>query len=386
MIDFQPSKTQQELKEEVISFVREKLDAGKDRPGAFLDFDREVWRTCGELKLPGLAIPSEYGGRGLSAMDTLIALEALGYASRDNGLNFSLSAHLLACVVPLWLYGSEELKRRYLPGLSDGTWIAANAMSEPGSGSDAFRMDTLAHGEEGGYRISGSKSFVSNGPVADMVLLYAATDPDRGFMGGISALWLDGSRHPFEKGPALDKAGLHSSKLGILYFNDLRIENSFLVGMEGRGAQIFNRSMEWERTCLGGVHIGNMQRLLEKAVQFQRDQNRNDREKAASQSTAFMLADLQMRLDSVRLMAMQAAWKMDQQSPAARESSAAKLMVSELYKELTVKIALMFQAAGLPDADSERSAMDALSSTVYSGTSEMQRLIIAQSMGIPMRG
>lgn len=386
MYDFQPSKTQQALREEVIAFVEERLPAGKERRGEFRDFDRKSWRKCGEIGIPGLAIPSEYGGRGLSAVDTLLALEAFGYASRDNGLNFSLSAHLLACAVPLWLYGSEELKRHYLPGLSDGTWVAANAMSEPGSGSDAFRMETLAQRHEEGYRIHGVKSFVSNGPVADMVLLYAATDASRGFMGGISAFWLDGSRHPFEKGPPWDKAGLHSSKLGILYFNDLQIENPYLVGLEGRGAQIFNRSMEWERTCLGGVHLGNMQRLLDKAVQCQRDMARSGKGRAASQTTAFTLADLQMRVDSVRLMAIQAAWKMDQNRPAARESSSAKLMVSELYKELTVKVALILQAAGMADDDAERSAMDALSSTVYSGTSEMQRLIVAQSLGIPIHG
>ncbi len=386
MYDFQPSKAQQELREEVISLVQERIPAGKDQPGEFRDFDRDSWRILGEIGMPGLAIPREFGGRGLSALDTLLALEALGYASRDNGLNFSLCAHLLACAVPLWLYGSEDLRSRYLQGLSDGTWIAANAMSEPGSGSDAFRMETQALCVKDGYKVQGTKSFVSNGPVADMVLLYAATDASRGFLGGISAFWLDSSVHLFDKGPALDKAGLHSSKLGSLYFNDLNIDSSFMVGMEGRGAQIFNRSMEWERTCLGGVHLGNMQRLLEKAVQCQRQLPKTLNGRAASPSTAFTLADLQMRMESVRLLTLQAAWKMDQSRPAARESSAAKLMVSELYKELTVKVALILQAAGMPDDDAERSAMDALSSTVYSGTSEMQRLIIAQSMGIPIEG
>lgn len=385
MYNFKPSPSQESLRKEVIGFVRERLDAGNDREGQFLDFNRDGWRSCGEIRLPGLAIPEEYGGRGLCAVDTLLALEALGYASHDNGLNFSISAHLLACAVPLWLYGSEELKRAYLPQLSDGTRIAANAMSEPGSGSDAFRMETIARPTENGFLVKGSKSFVSNGPVADGVLLYAATDPGRGFMGGISAFWLDRSLHPFENGPSLDKAGLHSSQLGILYFNDLQIDNRFLVGMEGRGAQIFNRSMEWERTCLGGVHLGNMQRLLEAAVQFQRTQAAAGNRRVGSQATVFMLAELQMRWESARLMALSAAWQMDQNRPAARESSMAKLMISELYKDLTVKVALFFQAAGAPNADAERSMLDALSSTVYSGTSEMQKLIIAQSMGLTIQ-
>jgi alkylation response protein AidB-like acyl-CoA dehydrogenase len=381
MYAFSPSPGQQALREEILAFVADALmPADGSLPEGI--FERERWRRCGRIGLPGLAIPEEYGGRGLGALDTTLVLEALGYAHPDNGLNFALSAHLLACVVPLWLSGSQELRRRYLPGLCDGSLIAANAMSEPSSGSDAFTMQTIAEADGNEYVIDGAKSFVSNGPVADNLLLYAATDPGRGFMGGISAFWLDREIHPYQAGPALDKAGLTGSPLGSLYFSQTRVGEDFMVGPKGRGAHLFNRSMEWERVCLGAGHLGNLQRLLEKAVDLLRGQLRSGFSRETRQSATHELAVIQSELEAVRLLSYAAAWKMDQGKPASREAAMSKLRISELYKQATLRIALLFNGAGIFDPDVERSQRDALSSTIYSGTSEMQKTIIAQIMGL----
>lgn len=381
MYAFSPSPEQSALREEILGFVhRELLPQDGSLPAA--TFERARWARCGRIGLPGLAIPPEYGGRGLGALDTAIALEALGYAHPENGLNFALSAHLLACVVPLWLAGTEELRKRYLPGLCDGSAIAANAMSEPASGSDAFSMQTIARLEDGLYRIEGTKSFVSNGPVADQLLLYAATDPSRGFLGGISAFWVDRDLHDFEVGPPLEKAGLTGSPLGSLFFTRTLVAEEFLVGPAGRGAHLFNRSMEWERVCLGAGHLGNLQRLLEKAVALVRGQLRDGFTREDRQSVSHELAELQSELDACRLLTYAAAWKMDQGKPVSREAAMAKLRNSELYKRATLRIALIFNGAGLFDPDAERSQRDALSSTTYSGTSEMQKTIIAQSLGL----
>ncbi|MCB0555590.1 MAG: acyl-CoA dehydrogenase family protein [Phaeodactylibacter sp.] len=382
MFSFTPTDEQKALQQEIKAFAAAHLSGGEELRDRSQQFDRQWWAAAGQIRLPGLAIPETYGGRGLDPLSTLLALEALGYGCKDNGLNFAISAHLLACVVPLWLYGSEELKETYLPGLCNGELIAANAMSEPSSGSDAFQMRTLAVEEASGFRISGAKSFVSNGPVADGVLLYAATDPERGYLGGITAFWLDRRIHDYKTGAPWNKMGLRSCPLGELFFDNMNVDKSFLVGRLGRGAMIFNRSMEWERVCLGGCHLGNMQRLLEMATQLVRDQIAGGAPRHERQAISYALAEMQARLESARLMAYSAAWKMGQGKSVSREAAMAKLSISELYKKMTLMIAGLFGAAGHPNGEAERSQRDAMSSTIYSGTSEMQKNIIAQSMGL----
>jgi alkylation response protein AidB-like acyl-CoA dehydrogenase len=381
MYSFSPSPEQLALQKEIRAFAAEHLQGGEAQRDQEQRFDRDLWQRCGEMGLPGLAIPKEHGGRGLDPLSTLMALEALGYGCSDNGLNFAISAHLLACVIPLWLHGSEDLKQQYLPALCTGELIAANAMSEPASGSDAFRMKTLAQEEEGGgYQITGTKNFVSNGPVSDVVLLYAATDPERGFLGGITSFWLDKTIHSYEASPSWDKSGLRSCPLGAIYLDHICVSEAYVVGRVGRGAMVFNQSMEWERACLGGCHLGNMQRLLDQSVRMLRESRSQGRE--AGQVMRFELASLQTQLDAARMLAYSAAWKMSQGKPANKEASMSKLLISELYKSMTIKLASLHGEAGYWHSDLERSQRDAMSSTLYSGTSEMQKTIIAQSMGL----
>lgn len=377
MYSFTPEPHHVRIRQEILD-----LTADMPRIDKATEPYRPLWEHLGRNGLPGMAIPETYGGRGFDALTTVIALEALGYGHADNGFNFSVAAHLLACVVPLWLYGSEELKSAYLPGLSSGRLIAANGMSEPSSGSDAFSMKTTARSCPDGYCIQGSKTFVSNGPIADTVLLYAATDPDKGFLGGISALWIDKTIHPYSSGDELAKAGLHHSTLGTLFFEDLIVPTRYLVGHEGRGAHVFNRSMEWERTCLGALHLGNLHRLIDRCVKQLRSGFQTGIPRESRQVVMHDLAFIQTRLEAVRLQTYAAAWKMDQQKPVGREAAMAKLAVSELYKQASQRLAEIFAEIGAPDRDAEQSALDAVSSTLYSGTSEMQKMIIAQSMGL----
>lgn len=376
MLSFALEPYQTALQEEIISFVRDNLNTPKDVEARTKPFSRERWDTCGQILLQGLAVPQDYGGRGLSAVDTFLGLEALGYANPDNGLSFSISAHLLACTMPLFLYGSETLKRQYLVGLSNGKIIAANGMTEPATGSDAFAMTSTGIPFSGGYVVNGSKTFVSNGPVSDAVMLYVATDLQRGFMGGITAFWIDKKLHAYTSSPPFEKAGLGSSALGSLFFHDLKVDEAYLVGQEGRGAHIFNRSMEWERICLGACHLGNLQRLMEDIART----IRMDRHITASQSLMHQLANVKAQYTAVRLQALAAAWKMDQGKPVGVDAAMAKLQVSELYKSATSILSTSFEGLKKSNQDATLSHMDALSSTIYSGTSEMQRTIISQAL------
>lgn len=376
MLSFSLEPYQLALQEEIISFIRDNLNTPGHEDARTKPFNRERWDTCGQILLQGLAIPKEYGGRGLSAVDTFLGLEALGYTNPDNGLSFSISAHLLACTMPLLLYGSETLKQQYLTGLSNGKIIAANGMTEPATGSDAFAMTSTGLPISGGYKINGSKTFVSNGPVSDAVMLYVATDLQRGFMGGITAFWIDRKLHPYTASPPFEKAGMGSSALGSLFFHDLEVDEGYRVGQEGRGAHIFNRSMEWERICLGACHLGNLQRLMEDIARL----IRMDRHITASQSVMHQLANIKAQYTAVRLQALAAAWKMDQGKPVGVDAAMAKLQISELYKSATSILSTSFEGLNRPNRDAALSHMDALSSTIYSGTSEMQRTIISQAL------
>lgn len=377
MYAFAPEPSHKQIRQEILDLVSV-LPSGP----LTHEQERELWLKLGQAGIPGMSIPVSFGGRGFDALTTVLAFEALGYGYPNNGFNFSIAAHLLACVIPLWLYGSDEVKSTYLPDLCSGTLIAANAMSEPSSGSDAFSMKTIARPLKNGYIIQGSKTFASNGPIADNVLLYAATDPEKGFMGGISAFWIDRKIHDYTKSAPLEKAGLEGSSLGSLFFEDLSVASRFLVGQEGRGAHIFNRSMEWERTCLGGLHLGNMHRLIDRCVRQMRSGFQAGVSRDAHQVATHDLAMIQTQLEAVRLQTYAAAWKMDQNKPAGRDAAMSKLAVSELYKRATQRIAMIFHEIGAPDQDADQSALDAISSTLYSGTSEMQKTIIAQSMGL----
>src|SRR5581483_1052906 len=216
--------------------------------------------------IQGLPVPEEYGGGGLDPLSSAIALEALGYGCHDSGLVFSLCAHLLSCVVPLWKFGNVEQKRRYLPGLCNGRLVGVHAMTEPGSGSDAFGLRTKAEPDRGGFRINGTKIFISNGPVADLVVVFALTDPVKGYYGGVTAFLVNSDTPGFYADQKFEKMGMRTAPLGELVFQDVWVPAEAVLGQIGAGATMFTHAMDWERICLFASHIGTMDRLLEQAV------------------------------------------------------------------------------------------------------------------------
>jgi L-prolyl-PCP dehydrogenase len=380
MISFSLTDRQTVLKAEVRQLAMEGLNPIQmDRADTQLPVLTK-WKLAGEYGLPGLCIPEEYGGKGLDPLDTMLILEELGYASTDNGFNFGLCAHLLACAVPISLYGSEHLRKTYLPDASRGLRILGNAMSEPASGSDAFRMETVAESVASGYMISGHKNFVSNLEECQLILLYARTHSGTGAMGGISAFLLDTAIHRITKGAPLDKAGLPSCTLGGIFMDQTPVDQTFLVGSEGRGAMIFNKSMEWERALLGAIHLGNCRRLLEQAATALR--NRRNQIGLDQQHKAFKLAEWHTQWEAAFSLACKAAWRMKEGKNTTKEASMTKWYVSELYRQVTSGLITVFGNEYPDQADLFSSFNDAASSTIYSGTSEIQKLIISQQLGI----
>src|SRR5215510_1341158 len=204
-MDFSFSEEQEILRQSIIRFARENLNKDVIARDREQHFSRELWRKCREMSLQSLPVPKEYGGSGLDALSCAIALKALGYGCQDKGLVFSLCAHLLSCVVPLWQHGNDEQKRRYLPGLCSGSLIGVHAMTEPGSGSDAFALRTRARPDGNGFRLNGTKTFISNGPVADLVIVFAMTDRNKGFFGGVTAFLVERGTSGFQVSQKFEK-------------------------------------------------------------------------------------------------------------------------------------------------------------------------------------
>lgn len=382
-MDFSLTEEQVSLRDTVIRFSRSTLNEGAIQRDRDQTFSRELWRKCGEIGLPGLPVPEEYGGSGLDPLSTALTLEALGYGCVDGGLVFSLCAHLLSCVVPLWKYGNEEQKRRYLPRLSNGELIGVHAMTEPGSGSDAFALKTRAVADGNGFRVDGTKTFISNGPVADLVIVFAVTDQQKGFHGGITAFLMESGTPGFTVGQRFEKMGIRTSHIGELVFNNAYVPPEAVLGGVGAGSAVFTHAMDWERICLFASHIGAMERLLEKSIEHARTRTQFGQSIGKFQGVSHRIADMKVHLEAARLLTYRAASRLDQARTVSMDAAMTKLFVSESLLKTALDTVQIHGGYGyMTEYEVERALRDAVASTIYSGTSEMQRNIIARWLGL----
>lgn len=382
-MDFSLTDDQRTLREEIVRFARKELNAGVAQRDAAHEFPLDLWLKCGELGLQGLPVPTEYGGSGLDPQSTVMALEALGYGCEDGGLVFSICAHLLACVLPIWKHGTEEQKRRLLPDLCNGKLIAVNAMTESESGSDAFNMKTRARREGDEFVISGTKTFSSNGPVANIAVVYAQTDTTKGYLGGVTAFLVDESMPGFSRGQVFEKMSLRTAPIGELIFDDVRVPPASVLGPVGGGGPIFNQSMEWERACLVGAHLGSMERLLEKSVDYAKTRKSMGQRIGKYQAVSHRIADMKVRLEASRLLTYRAASRLETSKAVGFDASMAKLFTSEALVESALDTVRVLGGYGIMvEYGAERALRDAVAGTLYSGTNDIQRNIIAAWLGL----
>lgn len=382
-MDFSLTDEQKALREEIIAFAKAELSPGAGERDEAHAFSHELWRKCGEMGLQGLPAPAEYGGAGADPLTTVLALEALGYGCEDGGLVFAICAHMLACVVPIWKHGSEDLKRRYLPDLCNGRRIAVNAMTEPESGSDAFNMKTRAVADGDHFVINGVKTFSSNGPVADVAVVYARTDPNKGFMGGVTAFVVEKDTPGFKRGQTFKKMALRTCPIGELVFEDVRVPRSAVIGEIGAGGPIFNQSMEWERACLVGAHLGKMERLIEQSIEYARTRKSFGQPISAYQAVSHRIVDMKVRLEAARLLTYRTATRLDVSKAVGFDAAMTKLFVSEALLETATDAVRTLGGYGvMTDFPAERALRDSVAGTLYSGTNDMQRNIIARWLGL----
>ena len=379
-MDIELTEDQARLQQAAIDFARAALGRDlreRDRDEAF---DREGWKACAEFGVLGMPVPREFGGLGLGLTDLIAVMEGLGYAGRDLGLLFSIHAHLWTNVLPILEFGTEAQKRRYLPPLVDGTWIGANAASEPDFGSDVYGMRTRAEKRGGGYLLTGTKTFVTNAPVADLFVAYATRDPELGPL-GISAFVVEAGSPGVSVSRPIDKMGLRTSPMAEVVFDGCEVPEAQRLGREGRGVEVFESSMEWERGCILAGVLGSMRRHLEQAIAHARQRKQFGQPIGGFQAVAHRIVEMRVRLDACRPLVYRIGRLKDRGEPAQVEAAIAKLFVSEAHVASSLDAMRVFGGYGYTvEQEIERELRDSLGGLFYSGTSDIQRNNIARAL------
>jgi alkylation response protein AidB-like acyl-CoA dehydrogenase len=381
-MDFRLRDDQEALRAVVLDFARKELSGDvveRDRDGRF---SRSAWQKCADLGLLGLPIAEEYGGAGSDILTTMLAFESLGHGCSDNGLIFSLNAQLWAVETPIARFGTDEQKRRYLPELCSGSMIGAHAMSEPGSGSDAFALSTTAGKTRSGYVLTGSKTFVTNAPEADVFLVFATTDRARGFA-ALCAFLVPRDLPGVTVGGHLSKMGLRTSPMAELFLDECEVPTEQLLGRPGAGMAIFNSSMRLERSCILASCVGTMQRQLDRSVAYAKERRQFNQPIASFQAVSHRIVEMKLRLETARLLLYNVGWLIDEGKSPTLESALTKLHVGESFVRSSLDALQIHGGYGyMTEYELERDVRDAVGSRIYSGTSEIQRDIVARSLGL----
>lgn len=379
---FELTPDQLALQNEAIEFARAELNYDMVERDARQAFSHDGWEKCAAFGVHALPIPEEFGGRGAGPVATVAVMEGLGYGCGDQGLLFSINAHLWTNSIPLLRYGTPEQKRKYLPGLCDGSLIGCNGASEPTAGSDIFSMQTRVTKDGDGYVLNGRKIYVTNAPIANLFAVYGTLDPKLGTT-GICGFIIEKGIPGLSTGKKRDKMGLRTAMMGEIILENCRVPAAALLGREGRGAEVFNCSMAWERACILAACLGAMRRHLDRCLEHARKRKQFGQPIGKFQSVANRIVDMKLRYETARLMVYKVAWLIQEDRPADIDAAMAKLYVSECFVKSCLDAVQVHGASGfLTETELERELRDSVGSTLYSGTSEIQRNIIARGLRI----
>lgn len=373
---------QEELWEKTYHFACDTLIQNlveRDHSGTFLE---ENWQAVAQQGLFGLHMPEDYGGQGYDMVTSVRAMEALGYGHPDNGFTLAVNGQLWSIQEPIAKFGSPDLKQKYLPKLIDGTFKASDGVTEPESGSDAFSLTTTATKVDGGYRLNGHKMFIGMGPVADIVLVYATLNPDRGRW-GITAFIVETSSEGLVRGEHQGKMGLRTSPIGDIEFHDVFVPSENILGREGAGASIFNDSMDYERSFIFASHVGSMARQLDETIAYANKRKQGGQSIGKYQAVSHRVANMKMRLETARHYLYKCAWLIDQKKSIPMEAAMAKVAISEAFVENSLDAVRIHGGRGyLTEFGVERDLRDAVGGVLYGGTSDIQRNLIAGLLGL----
>jgi acyl-CoA dehydrogenase len=376
-MEFGLSDEQRALQQVAQRFAQEKIApvaAAFDQSG---EFPREVIRKAWELGLASCQIPTAYGGVGLSCVDACLVTEEIAWGCA--GIGTSILSNDLG-LMPVILSGSEEQRRQWLRPCAESFRLIAFCLSEPNAGSDVAGLQLRAEPDGDGYRLSGTKCWITNGGEADLYTVFATLDPSRRHA-GICAFIVPADSPGITRGKKEDKMGQRASDTRVLHFDGVRVPGTQRLGQEGEGFQIAMRTLDHTRPMIGALATGIARRALEESVAYARERKAFGSPIAGFQAVQFMLADMAKEIEAARLLTLQSAWLVDQGSRASRHSSIAKCFATDMAMRVTTDAVQIFGGNGYTkEYPVEKLMRDAKLMQIYEGTNQVQRLVIARDL------
>jgi len=360
----------------------EALNVGVLEDDAAERFNRDKWQLIRESGVIRIPFAEQWGGLGHDALTLVYVLEELGYGCRDGGLLFALATQIVSAAIPLQKFGSEELKERYLARLINGEIISAHAISEASAGSDAMAMSTTATPDGDGYLLNGGKTFITNGPIADVITVYAKLETGDG-ASGITAFLVPADTPGFHVGPPIAKLGLNTCPFCELEFTDCRVPASNIVGKPGASFFVLEHVMNWEILCIFIMMAGEMQERMERCIAHAKKRTAFGVPIASNQYVAGKIVDQKIGIETSRKHLYDTARRFAKGRSVTTEISMAKLVTSEANLASALSAVQLFGGRGyMREYGMEKGLRDAVGAPIYSGTSEMQRVRIAAMLGL----
>jgi hypothetical protein len=353
--------------------------------GVFDDDDAETfpldkWKLCAGTGITALPVPAEYGGTGASMLTTALAIQTLGRTCMDEGLVFSICAHLCTCTVPVMLFGTQRQKDTYLSDLAQGTKIGGNGSSEDSAGSDLPAMKTTVTKGAFTFRLNGAKLFVSNGTVADIFIIYAKHSGGIR-MADISAFIVEKAFPGIATGQVFAKMGLRTCPLCEIVLNDCTVPATNLLGRERFGMAVFNQSMLWERTIMAAYHIGAMEQQFAVVLNHAIQRRQFGKRIIDNQDIASRIVNMRLNIETAKLLLYKACSDHDAGHPDPAQASLLKYHAAEAKVKNSLDAVHIFGAYGyIKESIVEKQLRDSMAATIYSGTSEMQKRIITEDL------
>jgi len=377
---FQLTEEQKLIRQTVREFAEKELQPGAAERDETESFDRALMHDkVAELGLTGIVFPEEYGGAGADYISYSIAVEELSRVCASTGV--TLSAHLSLGANPIYLFGTEEQKQKFLTALAEGSKLGAFALTETSAGSDAGGTKTTAVRDGDSWVLNGTKIFCTNGGEAEIYIVFARSDKNAEKHHGISAFIVEKDTPGFTFGKKESKMGIRSSPTRELVFDNCRIPAGNLLGPEGSGFKVAMKTLDGGRIGIASQALGIAQGAFDAALAYARERKQFDQPIGSFQAIQFMLADMALAIESSRLLVYQAAYRASAGLSYSKESAMAKLSAAETAMNVTTKAVQIFGGYGYTrDFPVERMMRDAKITEIYEGTSEVQRLVIGTAL------
>ncbi|OZM56750.1 acyl-CoA dehydrogenase [Lottiidibacillus patelloidae] len=375
-MNFQLTEEQEMLRKMIRDFAENEVAPTAEERDEEERFDREIFDQMAELGLTGIPWPEEYGGAGMDYVAYCIAVEELSRVCASTGV--TLSAHTSLAGWPIYTFGTEEQKQKFLRPMAEGKKMGAYGLTEPQSGSDAGGMKTTAKLDGDEYVINGSKIFITNGGEAEIYVVFAVTDPEKGAK-GTTAFIVEKGTPGFSFGKKERKLGIRSSPTLEIIFENCRVPKENVLGEVGEGFKVAMMTLDGGRNGIAAQAVGIAQGALDAAVDYAKERKQFGKPIAAQQGIGFKIADMATKVEAARLLTYQAAWLESEGKPYGKQSAMSKLFAGDIAMEVTTDAVQVFGGYGYTkDYPVERYMRDAKITQIYEGTQEIQRLVISR--------